>query len=467
MSGQVDPARRAADRGSLDLKARILSPHTALLVLIAACNLFLVHAVVVLLLVEPPYSVIDLVFLWGTAILGVGLLVYGGIVGWESLRHLRDTEERLTETRSRLQALVEAAPLAITAEAPDGTLFLWSGAAPRVLGWREDEVFGGPDPTIPEEGAAEWAAVRRDVLAGEVVTGLVVERVTRGGVTLEMSLSAAPVRDVRGEVRSMVALLSDVTQRRESERERQRLEEQLRQAQKMEAVGRLAGGVAHDFNNLLTAIKGHAELLLDGDIAPARMRDDLGEITRSTDRAAALTRQLLTFSRQSLVEPVPLDLNDLIRDMDRLLKRVLGETVELETVLHTELGRVLADPGQVEQVLMNLVVNARDAMPHGGRIVIRTANAAITGAEASRHPHPVVPGDYVVVTVTDTGMGMDPDIAARIFEPFFTTKPAGVGTGLGLSTTYGIVKQARGYVWVDTELGRGSTFMVYLPRVEA
>jgi two-component system cell cycle sensor histidine kinase/response regulator CckA len=254
-------------------------------------------------------------------------------------------------------------------------------------------------------------------------------------------------------------------QRRQVEETLRQTEDQLRQAQKMEAIGQLAGGVAHDFNNLLTAILGYGELLLDEWPSDASGRADLEEILKAGARAATLTRQLLAFSRQQVLEPRVVNLNDMVSGIERLLVRVIGEDVEIVTDPAPVLGRVKVDPGQVEQVLMNLAVNARDAMPRGGRLTIRTSNCVLS--DVSLLPHAEMKlGRYVLMTVSDTGTGISPDIQRRIFEPFFTTKEAGKGTGLGLSTVYGIVKQSGGYIRVDSELGRGTTFEVYLPSVE-
>src|SRR5436309_3550888 len=242
--------------------------------------------------------------------------------------------------------------------------------------------------------------------------------------------------------------------------------EQVRVAQRMETIGRLASGLAHDFNNLLTAILGHCDILLKRLPEGATARKGIEEIRTAGERAAGLTRQLLAYSRRQVLKPQVIDLNSSVTSMVPMLRRLIGETVELDPTLQSDLGHVEADPSQIEQVIMNLVVNARDSMPRGGRIVVETSNADLDETFAKRHV-PTRPGSYVMLAVSDTGSGMDKATLARIFEPFFTTKQLGKGTGLGLATVYGIVKQSDGYIWVYSEPGMGSTFKIYLPRVDA
>ncbi|MBI3288218.1 MAG: response regulator, partial [Elusimicrobia bacterium] len=269
----------------------------------------------------------------------------------------------------------------------------------------------------------------------------------------------AELAQVKAELRGQVLRAAQL------ERDMQVLRSQLRQAQKMEAIGRLAGGIAHDFNNLLTGISGYSGFLLEGLPAQDPRRADAEQIQKAGQRAAALTRQLLTFSRQQVPAPKVIDLNAVICDLEKMLRRLIGEDIILATMLGKDAGRIRADPGQIEQVIMNLVINARDAMPRGGRISIETANVDFGEDGARGHPA-ARPGSYVKVTVSDTGCGMSAGLISRIFEPFSTTKEHGKGTGLGLSMVYGIVKDCGGMIRVHSEPGRGSAFKVYLPRVE-
>ncbi len=272
-------------------------------------------------------------------------------------------------------------------------------------------------------------------------------------------LSVAPIRDAAGHVDHFAGVITDVTEQR-------RLEAQLRQALKMEAIGRLAGGVAHDFNNLLTVILGHSEMMMK-DLAPEHAAQfSAREIHEAGERATQLTRQLLAFSRKQVLSPVTLNLSGLVADMEKMARRLIREDIELSLTLAPGLRPVKVDPGQMTQVIMNLLVNARDAMPQGGRITIRTANVELDEAHARRHPE-IRPGPYVRLEVSDTGCGIDDAIKPHIFEPFFTTKELGRGTGLGLATVYGIVKQSDGYIYLDSAPGRGTTFTIYLPQTQA
>jgi PAS domain S-box-containing protein len=346
-----------------------------------------------------------------------------------------------------------------------GNVTFGNPAAARTTGWRTEELLGkplhdslhrtGPDGThFSKEECRTCAAFQEGSISR------VADEVFRkkDGTSFPVEYVTTPIHDKRGEVVGTVVTFQDIT-------ERKKLEQQLRQSQKMEAIGKLAGGVAHDFNNLLTAIMGYSDLTLTGMESGAPLRKDVEEIKKTACRAAALTRQLLVFSRQQVLQPKVLDLNAVVANMNTMLPRLIGEDIELITLLDPGLGRVKADAGQIEQVILNLAVNARDAMPQGGTLTIETANVVLDEGYVNRHPT-VKAGPYVMLAVSDTGCGMDPETQSRIFEPFFTTKEEGKGTGLGLSTVYGIVEQYCGSIWVYSELGMGTTFKVYLPRNE-
>jgi two-component system cell cycle sensor histidine kinase/response regulator CckA len=369
----------------------------------------------------------------------------------------RRAEEALARSEMTYRSLVEDSPFGIFQSAPDGRLLAVNPALVSILGYDSAaellaqnmarDVYVDPDDRagLIEEGT------RRGSLSAESVWR------RKDGKTITVRQTGRAVRDAHGRVESFNVILEDIT-------ERQLLEAQFRQAQKMEAVGQLAGGVAHDFNNLLTAILGCADLLLETIGPAAPEREDVEEIRKAARRAADLTRQLLAFSRQQVLAPQVLGLNVLVSNLEKLLRRLIGEDIELRTALGAGLGAVKADPGQLEQVIVNLAVNARDAMPDGGRLTIETGNAELDETYSAEH-FPTQPGSYVLLAVTDTGTGMDAETKSHIFEPFFTTKGLGKGTGLGLATVYGIVKQSGGYIWVYSEPGQGTSFKIYLPRV--
>jgi two-component system cell cycle sensor histidine kinase/response regulator CckA len=278
-----------------------------------------------------------------------------------------------------------------------------------------------------------------------------------------VNVSTSAMRDSEGRLIGFVRVLRDITERVRGEEELRRHENQLRQAQKMEAVGQLAGGVAHDFNNMLTAIRGYTDLLRDDLATTPEAEQGFDEIGKAVDRAAALTGQLLAFSRKQMMQPRALNPADTVRDMESMLRRLLVGSVDMVTELDPDVGQITVDPAQLQQVVLNLVINARDAMPNGGRLTIRTENVELTEAMCAEHQG-MTRGAHVAMSVTDDGVGMSADILTHIFEPFFTTKKLGTGTGLGLSTAYGIVKQSGGYILVDSRPGLGSKFTVYFPR---
>jgi PAS domain S-box-containing protein len=499
----------------------------------------------------------------------------------QDISERKRAEEDLQRTNQTLKALIAASPLAILAIDPNGLVQSWNQAAERIFGWSEAEVLGKPSPLSPPALREQSLALRRRVLAGESFADFQTRRQRKDGTLIDVSISAAPLYDAQGQVSGIMAVVADITARKQAEEalreseerfrqmaenirevfwmtdpkqtryyyvspafeaiwgrprqhvyhqpylwidaidpqdrqrvlsasaqasggydveyrvirpdgsvrwiwdrafpikdsagrvyrlvgiaeditEHKRLEEQLVHAQKMEAVGRLAGGVAHEFNNLLTVILGYSDMVLS-QLSPADpSREMVGIMKQAGERAARLTRQLLAFSRKQLVKPKLLDLNTIADAMDAMLRRLIGEDIRLVTQPSPRPAWIRADPGQVEQVIMNLIVNARDAMPDGGQITLQIQEVTL---DADAHPD-VRPGCYVMLAVRDTGLGMDAETKLHLFEPFFTTKEVGKGTGLGLATVYGIVKQNDGHIEVESEPGSGSVFRVFLPRVE-
>jgi PAS domain S-box-containing protein len=375
-------------------------------------------------------------------------------------------EEELRATNQALQILVEASPLAIMALDTEGRVTLWNPAAEKIFGWTKEEAIGRVNPVVPEEKIGEFHVLRERVLREEGFSGLELRRRNKENMPVDISVSTAPMRNARGDVIGIMSVMDDITERKQIEEALRQSEEQFRQAQKMEAVGMLAGGVAHDFNNLLTAIRGYSDLLLQRIDAASPYRKEVEGIHKAGERASVLTRQLLAFSRKQVLQAKVLNLNEIVSGMEDMLRRMIDENIDLITVLRPDLWSAQVDRGQIEQVIMNLVVNARDAIEGGGKITIETGNVVLDDAYVSRHSV-VAPGAYAMLAVSDTGAGMDEETKERLFDPFFTTKKKGKGTGLGLSTVYGIIKQSNGYIWVYSEPKRGSAFKIYFPRHES
>ncbi len=364
----------------------------------------------------------------------------------------RHTEEELLSASRYARSLIEASLDPLATISPEGKITDVNRATEQATGIPRAELIGTDFADYFTEPEQARAGSRRVLERGEVRDYPLTLR-HRSGRTMRVLYNATVYLNQAGQPQGVFAAARDVT-------EQHRMEEMLQQAQRLEAIGALAGGVAHDFNNLLTAILGATDLLLEKIPAFDPMRAEASDIKLAAQRAASLTRQLLTFSRRQVVQPRILDLNEIVTGMERMLHRIIGEDVELKAVLGEELRPVRIDPGQLEQVILNLSVNARDAMPRGGRLTIETANVEL-GEEQVRHHPGAAPGPHVLLAVSDNGCGMSPEVQGRLFEPFFTTKPTGHGTGLGLSTVYGIVKQAGGDIWVYSEPGKGSVFKIY------
>ena len=373
---------------------------------------------------------------------------------------LRDVTRRkeAERARSELAAVVANSNDAIVTCTLDGVVRNWNIGAEQIYGYSAAEAVGRSlEMILPPDRLDEFPRMLAAVKQGESLANYETVRLRKDGRQIGVSLTDSPIRARDGKITGVSSIARDIT-------ERKRLEADLLQSQKMDAVGHLAGGIAHDFNNILTVIVGYSDLLMSQIAETQPQHKHLAQIRKAADFAAALTGQLLAFSRRQALNPRVFTLNDTVRDLQKILQRVIGEDIKVATDLRAKLGQIRADPGQIEQVLLNLCVNARDAMPRGGSIRIATTDITYAlddpDAEAS-----MPAGEYVKLTITDTGSGIPPEVLKHIFEPFFTTKEKGHGTGLGLATCYGIVKQSGGFISLQTAVGEGTTFSIFLPRV--
>lgn len=400
--------------------------------------------------------------------IGVGL-VHLGLLYKDRMRALASARDDLASRRAAedlLAAIVDSTPVPTQAFDADGNVILWNPASERLFGWKRSEVVGGRIPAEMDPPDAPLPVTARigQTLAGEVVRGDRVRRLTKDGREVWIDIYASPIHDADGKPIGVAGQTVDVT-------ERIALDARLRQAAKMEAIGVLAGGIAHDFNNMLTAIRGYADLArtevpLSGEVDVAGVRDDLTQVILAADRASELTRQLLAFARKTVLEPRVLDPVAVVSGFAPMVRRLLGEDVDLVLEFGPEAGLAKVDPAQLEQVILNLAVNGRDAMPAGGQLRIDISNVTLGDDYTAGHPD-ARPGPYVRLTVADTGVGMDEETRSHVFEPFFTTKGPGQGTGMGLATVFGVVKMSDGSIDFRSEPGKGTTFDLYFPRIPA
>ena len=379
-----------------------------------------------------------------------------------TLAMISDLSERRGRERAQaeLASIVSSSEDAIYSKSLDGVVRSWNPGAERMYGYRAEEIVGSPVGILePPDRRGEWASVLARLKRGERIAPFETVRRAKDGREVEVFVSVSAVLDAEGRPAGASAIDRDISEKR-------KLEHQLRQAQKMEGIGRLAGGIAHDFNNLITVITGYASAALEKLDPGAPAREDLEEIRKAGERAGTLTAQLLAFSRRQILSPRVTDLRSIVEGMEKMLRRLLGERIAIRTSFDADLGLVRVDRGQMEQVLLNLALNARDAIAGPGTLTIDVRNVTLDGDFEAAHPG-ARSGPHVCLAVSDTGCGMDAPTLAHLFEPFFTTKEPGKGTGLGLATVYGIVKQSGGYIGVESRRGAGSVFRIYLPRVEA
>jgi two-component system cell cycle sensor histidine kinase/response regulator CckA len=380
------------------------------------------------------------------------------------------TAQRAAEQATqRLVAIVASSADAIVGKTLDGVVTSWNKAAERIFGYSAEEMVGSSIfRLVPEELHETERFLLEQIRKGERVEFSETDRLCKDGSRISIALSVSPIRDGLGRVVGASSIKRDITERKRAERALAESQERLRQAQRIDSVGQLAGGIAHEANNMMSVVLGCADYVLQRTDLPEAVRQDVDQIWRAAQRTARITQQLLAFSRRQMLQPQILDLNTIVRALEPILARALGESRGLRLHLSPTLGRIRADPGQLEQVLINLTLNARDAMDEGGRLTIETMNVVLDAAYVGAKPVGTLePGEYAALVVTDTGHGMDRETLSRIFEPFFTTKGVGQGTGLGLSTAYGIVKQSGGFIWAYSEPGLGATFKLYFPLVES
>ncbi|MBW1999291.1 MAG: response regulator, partial [Deltaproteobacteria bacterium] len=420
----------------------------------------LVHIAMLAWMLAMPWplslEVLEAIWLPVMVIFPLGTLFMGFLLGNEERRLF--AEKRLRESEEKFRKAIQSAPIWIAISTLDEGRFLEVNEAfLNMTGFKREEIFGH----TYRELKIWYDLDDRERFASELrkegyLRDFKAQLRTKAGDVMDAVINADLIH-LEGQ-QAIISVVQDMT-------EHNRLEQQLRQAQKMEAIGRLAGGVAHDFNNILTTIMGNAQLALMEIDKGTPVLNEVQEVIKAGEKAAALTRRLLAFSRKEVVQPRILDLGEVIQGTEKMLRRMIREDIELEAILPPDLWKIYADPAQADQVIMNLVVNASDAMPQGGKLTVEVANTILGSDYLKSHGLEGEPGPYVMLAVTDTGIGMDPETISRIFEPFFTTKEKGKGTGLGLSTVYGIMKQNRGYVWAYSEPGKGTTMKCYFPAV--
>ena len=384
-----------------------------------------------------------------------------------SLTRMRDAIRQgmadLEQKNQEVNALIACSPVALFSLDLLGFLTIWTASAERLFGWQTEEVTGTPLPTVLQEDQDRFDSLWQSVCRGKLVIGFEIRQKRRDGSVLHGSLSFAPIRAADGNITGVMGTVQDISERIKNEKAHQKVQAQLLQAQKMESVGRLAGGVAHDYNNTLGVILGYSELVLESLDPDDPNYEKLQQIIQATLSSADITRQLLAFARKQTIAPKILDLNMQVDNLLKMIRRLIGENIELEWIPQPNLGMVKMDAMQIDQILANLCVNARDAIENTGKISIETRSVTVDEDYCRNQPD-FRPGEFVCLEVSDTGSGMDEKLLENIFEPFFTTKEKGHGTGLGLSTVYGIVKQNNGFINVYSESGKGTTFTIYLPR---